>query len=77
MTDCCASKEQNTESNDTEFCPSCNTKGKKLKIITLKSMLKPSVLDSLNPSLTHTFVQRKIVMLSILIQRKNCTLSQK
>lgn len=59
MTDCCASKEQITESNDTEFCPSCNTKGKKLKIITLKSMLKPSVLDSLNPSLTHYFCSTK------------------
>jgi len=55
MSDCCASKEQNTENIDIESCPSCNTKGNKLKIITLKSMLKPSVLDSLNPSLTHYF----------------------
>ncbi|MEK4485841.1 (2Fe-2S)-binding protein [Psychrobacillus sp. FSL H8-0484] len=59
MTDCCATKEQIIESNGSDLCPSCNNKGKKLKIITLKSMLKPSVLDSSNPNLTHYFCSTK------------------
>lgn len=55
MTDCCVTNEKNVESIRSELCPSCNTKGKKVKIITLKSILKPTVLDTLNPDLTHYF----------------------
>lgn len=59
MADCCTSKEQISENNGSELCPSCNEKGKIVKIITLKSMLKPSVLDSLNADLTHYFCSEK------------------
>ncbi|WP_391115904.1 putative iron-sulfur cluster-binding metallochaperone [Psychrobacillus sp. L3] len=59
MTDCCATKETVIESSGSELCPSCNKKGKKLKIITLKSMLKPSILDSLNINLNHSFCSTK------------------
>ncbi|MFD2043117.1 (2Fe-2S)-binding protein [Ornithinibacillus salinisoli] len=52
MSDCCSKNETN---NASELCPSCNLKGKKVKIITLKSMLKPIVLNKLNASLTHYF----------------------
>ncbi|MFF2753057.1 (2Fe-2S)-binding protein [Psychrobacillus sp. NPDC058041] len=55
MTDCCATNEQIVGSGGTELCPSCDSKGKKVKIITLKSILKPNVLDTLNPDLTHYF----------------------
>jgi len=57
MSDCCTTgtKERISENSVYEFCPSCKVKGKKLKIITLKSMLKPLVLDSLNPDLVHFF----------------------
>ncbi|MFE5430800.1 (2Fe-2S)-binding protein [Peribacillus simplex] len=55
MSDCCATKEQVSENSGSDLCPSCNVKGKNVKIITLKSMLKPSVLDSLNAGLTHYF----------------------
>ncbi|HWO76929.1 MAG TPA: (2Fe-2S)-binding protein [Bacillus sp. (in: firmicutes)] len=59
MTECCVSKENMIEGNSVELCPSCTSKGKKLKIITLKSMLKPLILDSLNPGLTHYFCPTK------------------
>ncbi|MFD4820899.1 putative iron-sulfur cluster-binding metallochaperone [Peribacillus butanolivorans] len=59
MSDCCATKEQVSENSGSDLCPSCNVKGKNVKIITLKSMLKPSVLDSLNAGLTHYFCSTK------------------
>lgn len=55
MSDCCTTKEQISETNDSWICPSCNVKGKKVKLITLKSMLKPTILEALNASLTHYF----------------------
>lgn len=57
MSDCCSTdtKELISETSVTEHCPSCKKKGKRVKIITLKAMLKPSVLDSLNPNLVHFF----------------------
>ncbi|MGE7768669.1 putative iron-sulfur cluster-binding metallochaperone [Peribacillus sp. NPDC096540] len=58
MSDCC-SKEQISENSGSDLCPSCNVKGKNVKIITLKSMLKPSVLDSMNAGLTHYFCSTK------------------
>lgn len=59
MSDCCTTKEQVSEKSDFELCPSCNVKGKKVKIITLKSMLKPSVLSRLNADLSHYFCSSK------------------
>jgi hypothetical protein len=55
MSDCCETKEQVSVVNNKKICPSCKLEGKIVKIITLKSMLKPAVLDSLNVGLTHYF----------------------
>jgi hypothetical protein len=55
MADCCDPKEQVSVINSNKICPSCKLQGKIVKIITLKSMLKPAVLDSLNAGLTHYF----------------------
>ncbi len=55
MSDCCSTKDQFSEIIGSELCPACNVKGKKVKIITLKSMLKPTSLDSLNAGLIHYF----------------------
>ncbi|MED3652696.1 putative iron-sulfur cluster-binding metallochaperone [Heyndrickxia sporothermodurans] len=59
MADCCNTKEQGSEVSDSEICPSCKSKGRKVKIITLKSMLIPTILDTLNASLTHYFCSTK------------------
>lgn len=60
MPDCCSTIVQHdSENSGSEWCPSCNGKGKQVKIITLKSMLNPSVLDSLNSSLIHYFCSTK------------------
>lgn len=37
----------------TKTCPKNETKGKKVKSITLKSLLKPSALENLNPDTTY------------------------
>ncbi|MFF2291277.1 hypothetical protein [Peribacillus butanolivorans] len=37
MSDCCATKEQVSENSGSDLCPSCNVKGKNVKIITSKS----------------------------------------
>lgn len=55
MSDCCTTKEQVFENSRSELCPSCNVKGKRVKIITLKSMLKPTALETLNACLIHYF----------------------
>lgn len=55
MSDCCITKEQVSERSGSELCLSCRVKGKKVKIITLKSMLKPTTLDSLDSGLIHYF----------------------
>ncbi|HWO77253.1 MAG TPA: (2Fe-2S)-binding protein [Bacillus sp. (in: firmicutes)] len=59
MSDCCSTKGQVSESSSNELCPSCNVKGKKVKIITLKSMLKPTILGTLKAGLTHYFCSSK------------------
>ena len=59
MSDCCTTKEQVSEINGSELCPYCNSKGKKVKIITLKSMLKPMILSTLNANLPHYFCSTK------------------
>ena len=59
MSDCCTKKEQISESNSSELCLSCNSKGKKVKIITLKSMLKPTILSTLNTNSSHYFCSSK------------------
>nr|WP_249413964.1 hypothetical protein [Alteribacter keqinensis] len=55
MADCCSSEV------GTEFlrCPSCGNKGKKVKIITVKAMLKPASLGTLNAGSAHLFCPAK------------------
>ncbi len=53
MSDCCSTNDIVPEK--TQTCPSCSVIGKKIKIITLKSMLKPSSLERLNVELDHYF----------------------
>lgn len=58
MTECCSIKGQVSESNESNEpmrCPSCMVKGKKVKLITIKSFVKPTILDSINPDLPHYF----------------------
>ncbi|MFP3472136.1 hypothetical protein R0J90_18980, partial [Micrococcus sp. SIMBA_144] len=58
MIDCCFTKEK--ESSIFGFCPSCNARANKVNIITIKSMLKPSTLNSFNAELTHYFCSSAI-----------------
>ena len=55
MSDCCKSNDLISEMSKLETCPSCNVAGRKVKIITLKSLLKPFALNSLNANLDHYF----------------------
>lgn len=54
MTDCCG-KDQIVHIEHQESCPSCERKGKKVKLITVKSMLIPSGLETLNANSNHYF----------------------
>ena len=58
MSDCC----NNTKEIKNETivkCPSCKNKSKNVKLITLKSMLKPSALETLNAKENHYFCSTK------------------
>lgn len=55
MSDCCNTKEQISEMSDSGTCPACMVLGKKVKPLTIKSMLKPAALSSLYADLTHYF----------------------
>ncbi|MEC0246335.1 (2Fe-2S)-binding protein [Paenibacillus chitinolyticus] len=52
--DCCASS-NNRETAKTGRCPSCGEKGKGLSIITLKSLLIASSLETIEPDNTYFF----------------------
>ncbi len=54
MSDCCTTA-QGSELNDLGICPSCMVIGKKVKLLTVKSMLKPATLSSLDADLLHYF----------------------
>ncbi|MED1791001.1 (2Fe-2S)-binding protein [Brevibacillus laterosporus] len=47
MADCCSNAKEIKIENIVD-CPSCKNKSKSVKLITLKSMLKPSALETLN-----------------------------
>jgi len=51
--DCCAPS-NNVGAAITE-CPSCGKKGKNVQLITLKSLLKASVLETIEPDNTYVF----------------------
>jgi hypothetical protein len=53
MVDCCQTT-TNQISNVT-VCPACNQKGKSVPVITLKSLLKPSALETIQPESTYSF----------------------
>lgn len=53
MSDCCNSINPNSE--NAQNCPSCGVVGKKIKLITLKSMLKPTSLEMLNVEVDYYF----------------------
>ncbi len=54
MADCCGNKKVLTMEKDQE-CPFCKVKGKTVKLITLKSMLRPNKLETLNADAVHYF----------------------
>lgn len=55
MGDCCTTNDQISELSDSDTCPACMVVGKKVKLLTMKSMLKPSTLAYLNAELAHYF----------------------
>ncbi|WP_042351572.1 putative iron-sulfur cluster-binding metallochaperone [Bacillus massiliigorillae] len=58
MSNCCSSEHQvNSEHNS--VCSSCNKKAKSVKLITLKSMLVPSALETLNAEENYFFCSTK------------------
>lgn len=54
MEDCCQVPAQKVQANSL-ICPVCQQKGKSVPIITLKAMLTPSVLSTLDPSASYSF----------------------
>lgn len=52
MDDCCQVSEQK---NDQAVCPRCQQRGKSVPIITLKSLLVPAALQTLNPTNSYSF----------------------
>jgi len=58
MADCCSNEKLPKMEKDQE-CPSCKAKGKIVKLITLKSMLRPNKLETLNADGTHYFCSNK------------------
>jgi hypothetical protein len=58
MSDCCNST-KGIKNETVIKCPSCKNKSKDIKLITLKSMLKPSALETLNAKENHYFCSTK------------------
>ncbi|MFJ6210544.1 putative iron-sulfur cluster-binding metallochaperone [Lysinibacillus sp. NPDC092081] len=58
MENCCSNLKKNTNEN-TIVCPSCKDKAKNVQLITIKSMIKPSVLGSINALENHYFCSTK------------------
>lgn len=54
MEDCCSNLKEKRIEND-GVCPLCKNKAKNVKLITLKSLLKPSSLETLNAQGNHYF----------------------
>ncbi|EPZ44481.1 putative iron-sulfur cluster-binding metallochaperone [Alicyclobacillus acidoterrestris] len=52
MDDCCQIAESELASL---HCPLCHQKGKRVQLITLKALLTPSALQSLDPQLSYAF----------------------
>lgn len=59
MEDCCSNLKETKTVNNVGNCTICNSKGKKVKLITLKSILKPSALETLDANKNHYFCSTK------------------
>ncbi|MEG0440166.1 MAG: (2Fe-2S)-binding protein [Solibacillus sp.] len=57
--DCCSSKVIEVKVENDGVCPTCNNKAKNVKLITLKSLLKPTALETLNANVNHYFCSSK------------------
>ncbi|MEG0385131.1 MAG: (2Fe-2S)-binding protein [Solibacillus sp.] len=57
--DCCSSKVIEVKVENDGVCPTCNNKAKNVKLITLKSILKPTALETLNANVNHYFCSSK------------------
>lgn len=57
--DCCSSKVSEVKIENDGVCPTCNNKAKNVKLITLKSLLKPNALVTLNANVNHYFCSSK------------------
>ena len=59
MSDCCEINQEKTSSSreNQKACPVNGIKGKSVQLITLKSLLKPSALEQLNPESNYQFCQ--------------------
>lgn len=57
MTECCCPSSSNKESGSRwqRLCPQDGTKGKPVRLITLKSLLLPVALEQLNPASAYAF----------------------
>ncbi|HWI47238.1 MAG TPA: (2Fe-2S)-binding protein [Rummeliibacillus sp.] len=53
--DCCSSNLKEIETENNGICPFCKNKAKNVKLITLKSLLKPSTLETLDAKIDHYF----------------------
>ncbi|MGG0658326.1 putative iron-sulfur cluster-binding metallochaperone [Rummeliibacillus pycnus] len=53
--DCCSSNLKEAKIENDGVCPSCKNKAKNVKLITLKSLLKPSALETLNAKMDYYF----------------------
>lgn len=57
--DCCSSKVNEVKIENGGVCPTCNNKAKNVKLITLKSLLKSTALETLNANVNHYFCSSK------------------
>lgn len=57
--DCCSSKVYEVKIENDGVCPTCNNKAKNVKLITLKSLLKSTALETLNANVNHYFCSSK------------------
>jgi len=58
MENCCSSPKENSNTN-TIIYPSCKNKAKNIQLMTINSMLKPSVLESINAMEKYHFRSTK------------------
>lgn len=57
--DCCSNNQKDEKVKNDGICPSCKSKAKNLKLITLKSMLKPSALEKIDAKVNYYFCSTK------------------